>query len=82
MQTRLGRARWLIRTCMVLALGLVLALALPARGDEEFLAPELAFKATLRMVDASTAELRYDVVDGCYMYRGRFRFSGPEGRIG
>lgn len=34
------------------------------------------------MVDASTAELRYDVVDGYYMYRGRGRFSAPEGRIG
>lgn len=34
------------------------------------------------MVDASTAELRYDVVDGYYMYRGRVRFSAPEGRIG
>ena len=80
MQTRTGLARWLIRACM--ALGLALVLAPAARGDEEFLAPEVAFKATLRMVDASTAELRYDVADGYYMYRERFHFSAPDGRIG
>ncbi len=53
-----------------------------ARGDDEFLPPEQAFKATLKMVGPATAELRYDVVDGYYLYRERFKFSAPGGRIG
>ncbi|WP_426176916.1 protein-disulfide reductase DsbD [Massilia sp. TWR1-2-2] len=61
---------------------LMLALAPAARADENFLAPEVAFKPTLHMVDASTAELRFDVADGYYMYRERFHFSAPGGRIG
>ena len=76
------QAQWLARAWMALALGLLLVVAPVARADEQFLAPELAFKATLHMVDASTAELRFDVADGYYLYRDRFHFSAPGGRIG
>lgn len=81
-RTSSWRGQWLARARIALGLGLAVMLAAVARGDEEFLAPEVAFKATLHMVDASTAELHYDVADGYYMYRDRFHFSAPGGRIG
>ncbi len=62
--------------CLLL-LGLV-----QARAAEDFLPPEQAFRFSARMVDASTAELRYRIADGYYMYRDNFRFSAHGAQLG
>jgi len=51
------------------------ALALfPVAHAEEFLDPEVAFKFSARALDANTLEARWQVADGYYMYRDKFKF--------
>lgn len=52
------------------------------RANDDFLPPEQAFRFSARMVDASTAELRYRIADGYYMYRDNFRFSADGAVLG
>ena len=47
---------------------------LPASQAADFLPPHKAFVASARMADAQTIELRYQIADGYYLYRERFRF--------
>jgi thiol:disulfide interchange protein DsbD len=41
---------------------------------DEFLDPEVAFKFSARALDATTLEARWQIADGYYMYRDKFRF--------
>src|SRR3990172_12072873 len=46
---------------------------------QDLLPPEVAFKFSARALDAGTLEVRYQIVDGYYMYRDRFKFAAePE----
>ncbi len=45
-----------------------------AQAEEEFLDPEVAFKFTARVLDANTLEARWQIADGYYMYRDKFKF--------
>ncbi|AAZ98512.1 thiol:disulfide interchange protein DsbD [Thiobacillus denitrificans ATCC 25259] len=47
---------------------------LPGAQAEEFLDPEVAFKFSARALDADTLEARWQIADGYYMYRDKFRF--------
>jgi thioredoxin:protein disulfide reductase len=60
----------------------VLLFAAPARAEEEFLDPALAFKFSARMLDAKTATVTYDIADGYYMYRERFMFKAQGATLG
>ncbi|MDT3705843.1 MAG: protein-disulfide reductase DsbD [Thiobacillus sp.] len=46
----------------------------PVAHAEEFLDPEVAFKFTARALDANTLEARWQIADGYYMYRNKFKF--------
>ncbi|SFH88320.1 Thiol:disulfide interchange protein DsbD [Collimonas sp. OK307] len=50
--------------------------------DDDYLAPEVAFKFSARMVDAKTAEVTYAIADGYYMYRERFHFKAEGATLG
>jgi thiol:disulfide interchange protein DsbD len=56
------------------ALALSQVAFLPAAHAEEFLDPEVAFKFSARALDANTLEARWQIADGYYMYRDKFRF--------
>ena len=43
-----------------------------SRAEDAYLAPEAAFKLTVKMIDANNVEVRYSIADGYYMYRERF----------
>lgn len=61
----------------------VLALVAPAtivRADD-FLDPEVAFKYSARMVDAHTVEVGFNIVQGYYLYREKFKFSAEPASI-
>lgn len=59
------------------------ALALfPVAHAEEFLDPEIAFKFSVRAVDASTLEARWQIADGYYMYRDKFAFEVEGATLG
>src|SRR5262245_54192474 len=45
-----------------------------AAGQDELLEPDKAFRFSAQALDANTAEIRYRIADGYYLYRDRFRF--------
>ena len=54
----------------------------PVVHAEEFLDPEVAFKFTARALDANTLEARWQIADGYYMYRDKFKFEVAGGTLG
>jgi thiol:disulfide interchange protein DsbD len=73
---------------LLLAL-LACAAALPAAAQfklggspDDLLEPEKAFRFSARVLDASSVEVRYEIADGYYMYRERFKFAGDGARLG
>jgi thiol:disulfide interchange protein DsbD len=68
-------------------LGLLLAAAClcaaaSARADDDFLDPAEAFKFSAQMQDAKTIAVTYEIADGYYMYRERFRFAAEGAKLG
>jgi thiol:disulfide interchange protein DsbD len=49
---------------------------------EEPLAPEQAFRFSAKAIDADTIEARWQIVDGYYMYRDKFKFALEGGTLG
>jgi thiol:disulfide interchange protein DsbD len=43
--------------------------------DEELLEPDQAFALSVTAVDATTLQARWDIAEGYYLYRSKFRFS-------
>ncbi|MES2319723.1 MAG: protein-disulfide reductase DsbD [Pseudomonadota bacterium] len=56
--------------------------AAPARAADDYLEPEAAFKFSARMLDPQTVAVTYDIADGYYMYRERFKFSAEGATLG
>jgi thiol:disulfide interchange protein DsbD len=54
----------------------------PVALAEEFLDPEAAFKFSARALDANTLEAHWQVADGYYMYRSKFKFEVAGGTLG
>jgi thiol:disulfide interchange protein DsbD len=78
--------RFSLQLVFAIAAALMLLLALggarPARADDEFLDPELAFKFSARMLDGHTLAVTYQIADGYYMYRERFKFAATGATLG
>ena len=53
----------------------------PAVAAEGLLDPDVAFRFSAAIVDPGTVQVRYQIADGYYMYRDRFRFDTVEGPI-
>jgi thiol:disulfide interchange protein DsbD len=73
----------------LLALVLCLAAAVPAWAQLSFggksdalLEPEKAFRFSARALDEKAVEVRFEIADGYYMYRERFRFSAAGAKLG
>jgi thiol:disulfide interchange protein DsbD len=69
----------------VLLLLLGLAGAAHAVNPGDLLEPEKAFRMSTRALDASTLEVRFDIAEGYYMYRERFKFAlapGSSAKLG
>ena len=59
-------------------LKLLLLLLLPfsfLHAEEELLEPDQAFALELKAIDASTLRATWDIADGYYLYRSKFRFN-------
>ncbi|MFJ2987076.1 protein-disulfide reductase DsbD [Collimonas sp. NPDC087041] len=61
---------------------MILTFGVAHADDDDYLAPEVAFKFSARMVDAKTAEVSYAIADGYYMYRERFHFKAEGATLG
>ncbi|SFM71504.1 protein-disulfide reductase DsbD [Rugamonas rubra] len=66
----------------LLLLLLALGALRPALADEEFLEPDAAFKFSARMVDGHTVAVTYQIAEGYYMYRERFKFAATGAKLG
>lgn len=53
---------------------LVLMLSATCLAEEDFLEPEDAFRFSARLASNRLLEVQYQIADGYYMYRDRFRF--------
>src|SRR5262245_58717812 len=58
-----------------LLLALLLAAPLAHAASDELLEPDKAFRFSAEALDSRTAEIRYRIADGYYLYRERFRFA-------
>jgi len=67
-------AHGLITACLTLFAVFFLFVATPARAQQDFLDPAVAFKFEARMADPQTAEITYVIAPEYYMYRERFAF--------
>lgn len=61
---------------------MMFVLCMAHADDDDYLAPEAAFKFSARMVDTKTAEVTYAIADGYYMYRERFHFKAEGATLG
>lgn len=78
-----GTTRPLARWCRQLGLVLLAMLcAAAAVAEDGFLPPERAFQFGASMVDGHTAEVRFDIAPGYYMYRERFAFQAGAAGLG
>ena len=69
-------ARWLV-AALLLASSATQALA-----EDDFLDPEVAFKGSVRALDARTVEISFDIAPGYYLYREQFKFAATDATIG
>lgn len=53
-----------------------------ARAEEDYLEPEVAFRFSARMLDPQTLAVTYEIADGYYMYRERFKFKADSATLG
>ena len=60
----------------------VLLFAGAARADEEFLDPQVAFKFSAKVVEGKAVAVTYEIADGYYMYRERFKFAAEGATLG
>jgi thioredoxin:protein disulfide reductase len=67
--------------CLLIALAALLGTA-PAHADDEFLDPAVAFKFSARMQDANTIVATWQIADGYYMYRERYKFDASGAKLG
>jgi thiol:disulfide interchange protein DsbD len=67
-------SRGLLQACLTLFAVFFLFAANPARAQQDFLDPAVAFKFEARMADPQTAEITYVIAPAYYMYRERFAF--------
>ena len=65
---------------LLIALLLSMAPAALAAGDD-LLEPDKAFRFSAQALDSGTAEVRYRIADGYYLYRDRFRFAAEPASV-
>ena len=68
----------MIMPVRIFALLLALLGPLPcvhAANPEDLLEPEKAFRLSVRALDPATLEVHYQIADGYYLYREKFRFA-------
>jgi len=75
--TRVARlSQCFLKSTLCSMFWILLALATPfAQAEDDLLPPEKAFKFSAVMAEPGIAEVRYQIADGYYMYRDKFRFS-------
>ncbi|TFW27028.1 protein-disulfide reductase DsbD, partial [Massilia arenosa] len=74
--------RWGRGALALLLVLLSLSMAAPCARAQEFLDPADAFKMSAQMIDGQTVAVTYEIADGYYMYRERFKFVAAGAKLG
>jgi thiol:disulfide interchange protein DsbD len=72
----------LLRVFALLSLLAAMLAAGHAGAADDYLEPDAAFKFSARMQDAGTVAITYEIADGYYMYRERFKFTAESATLG
>lgn len=72
----------LLRACALLLLAAAGLFCTAASAADDYLDPGAAFKFSARMQDAGTVAITYEIADGYYMYRERFKFTADGATLG
>ena len=64
---------------LALLLSLCAGFSHAAVNEADLLEPEKAFRMSTRAVDDRTVEVKFDIADGYYLYRERFKFEAEPG---
>jgi thiol:disulfide interchange protein DsbD len=81
METLFISTKHMLRSVLTLV-GFLLASLPAATYAEEPLPPEQAYRFSARALDSRTIEARWQIADGYYMYRDKFKFSIEGGSLG
>lgn len=76
-----ARARLWKRAVLTLFLLVPGASIFAATQEPELLEPEKAFRISARPIDERSVEVRFQIADGYYMYRDRFKFESTAGKV-
>jgi thioredoxin:protein disulfide reductase len=72
----------MIRINLYRILALLLSFSLHGSADaQELLDPALAFRFSAQAVDAGTLEVRYQIANGYYLYRDKFKFAAEPAAV-
>lgn len=66
---------------ITLSLGGMLSTAIAAVAESDLLEPEKAFRISTRALDQRSVEVTFQIADGYYMYRNRFKFETVAGKL-
>ena len=66
---------------ITLSLGEMLSPAIAAVAESDLLEPEKAFRISARALDQRGVEVTFQIADGYYIYRDRFKFETASGRL-
>ncbi|MBD3609937.1 MAG: hypothetical protein HUJ30_05250, partial [Gammaproteobacteria bacterium] len=61
----------MIKKWLLLLLALLAGFQAQANEDEELLDPEVAYKISVKAIDANTIRASWEIADGYYMYRDK-----------
>lgn len=80
--TMVQRTAVAIRALLISVCAVCCVMPALAHADDDFLAPEVAFQLSAKVMDAQTVALTYKIADGYYLYRERFAFSAEGAALG
>ncbi len=72
----------MIRILIAALAWLALLATAPVRAEPELLPLEQAFRLSAQVVDRNTVEVRFDIVDGYYLYRDKLGFAAEQAALG
>jgi thioredoxin:protein disulfide reductase len=73
-----GLSRCAVRMFLLVLLGISFV---AGAQEPELLEPEKAFRISTRALDERNVEVHFQIADGYYMYRDRFRFETARGQL-
>ena len=77
-----GAAAWIARAMLATLAAIAMLFPAVVHAADDYLEPEKAFRFSARMIDKATAEVRYEIAPGYYMYREQFVFKARGAQLG